>query len=246
MLKRLLIKLFAGWLGRMSTELFILNLIDQHLRRLPPREGLQMLFRLDEKLYSMQTKSAVNFGGGTHPKIRFLNYPNFFVQRVKPGETVLDIGCGFGVVAHLLAVETGALVTGVDLHAPNIERARREYSHPNVNYVFGDVVKDLPDQRFDTIILSNVLEHLPGRSTFLRGVQEITKPKRILIRVPLFERDWRVPLKKELGVEWRLDPTHETEYTLESFAEEMREANLHIDHLEVRWGEIWSEVSPNL
>ena len=54
-----------------------------------------------------------------------------------------------------------------------------------------------------------------------------------------------MPLKKELGVEWRLDPTHETEYTLETFAEEMSAANFRIDHLEVRWGEIWSEVSSN-
>jgi len=58
----------------------------------------------------------------------------------------------------------------------------------------------------------------------------------------LFERDWRVPLKKELGVEWRLDTTHETEYTLESFKEEIANAGLSITHLEVQWGEIWAQV----
>jgi len=66
----------------------------------------------------------------------------------------------------------------------------------------------------------------------------------MLIRVPLFERDWRVPLKRELGVEWRLDSTHMTEYTLESFAEEIAGAGLSIIHQEVRWGEIWAEVRP--
>jgi hypothetical protein len=76
-------------------------------------------------------------------------------------------------------------------------------------------------------------------------VQESVHPERILIRVPLFERDWRVPLKKELGVEWRLDDTHETEYTLESFASEMQEAGLAVKHLEVRWGEIWVELFPS-
>jgi len=30
-----------------------------------------------------------------------------------------------------------------------------------------------------------------------------------------------VPLKQELKVEWRLDPTHEVEYSLESFQEEI-------------------------
>ncbi|MBU0512922.1 MAG: hypothetical protein KJ638_14640 [Chloroflexi bacterium] len=53
-----------------------------------------------------------------------------------------------------------------------------------------------------------------------------------------------MPLKKELGVEWRLDPTHEIEYTQETFAAEMAEARLKVTHLEVRWGEIWSECKP--
>lgn len=52
-------------------------------------------------------------------------------------------------------------------------------------------------------------------------------------------------LKRELGVEWRLDPTHETEYTLESFAEELAAASLRITHQEVRWGEIWAEAIPD-
>ena len=51
------------------------------------------------------------------------------------------------------------------------------------------------------------------------------------------------PSADELGVEWRLDQTHETEYTLESFAEEMAAAGLHITHQQVRWGEIWAEVT---
>lgn len=63
--------------------------------------------------------------------------------------------------------------------------------------------------------------------------------------VLVFERDWRVPFKQELGIEWRLDHTHETEYTLESFQEEADMAGLKIAHLEVRWGEIWSELVPH-
>jgi hypothetical protein len=92
--------------------------------------------------------------------------------------------------------------------------------------------------------MSNVLEHLPQRPRFLRSVQQVARPARFLIRVPLFERHWSVPLKRELGVEWRLDRTHETEYTLESFSDEMAESVLNTLHHEVRWGEIWAEVVP--
>ena len=100
------------------------------------------------------------------------------------------------------------------------------------------------DGAFDTIILSNVLEHLPNRSQFLRETVERIRPSRILLRVPVFERDWRVPLKQELGIDYRLDHTHFTEYTLESFAAEMAAAGLLVVHQEVRWGEIWAEAVP--
>jgi hypothetical protein len=53
-----------------------------------------------------------------------------------------------------------------------------------------------------------------------------------------------VPLRRELGVEWRLDPTHETEYTLESFTAEVNAAGVTVADLQVRWGEIWATVTP--
>ena len=114
----------------------------------------------------------------------------------------------------------------------------------NSKVSIGDALKELPEGTFDVVILSNVLEHLQGRPMFLNHVREALKPKRFLIRVPVFERDWRVPLKRELGVEYRLDTTHEIEYTLESFTQEMEKAGLKITHQEVRWSEIWGEVVP--
>jgi 2-polyprenyl-3-methyl-5-hydroxy-6-metoxy-1,4-benzoquinol methylase len=113
-----------------------------------------------------------------------------------------------------------------------------------VIFLYRDVLQQLPWRRYDVVVLSNVLEHLEDRTTFLKRVLEAVVPRRLLIRVPLFERDWRVPLKQELGLEWRLDPTHQAEYTLETFDKEIAAAGLSIVHLEVRWGEIWSELCP--
>jgi hypothetical protein len=75
-------------------------------------------------------------------------------------------------------------------------------------------------------------------------VAKTVRPSRVLLRVPVFERDWRVPLKEELGLDYRLDPTHCTEYTLESFSKEMNDARFAVTHQEVRWGEIWAEAVP--
>ena len=108
----------------------------------------------------------------------------------------------------------------------------------------GDALAWLPDEPVDTVVMSNVLEHLPDRPDFLRSVQERLGPKRWLLRVPHFERDWRLPLMKELGLDWRSDDTHETEHTLDEFKAELTEAGLEIVHLETRWSEIWCEARP--
>jgi ubiquinone/menaquinone biosynthesis C-methylase UbiE len=219
--------------------------IARRAQGLSPAEALRMLFRLDAGLYSLQGKTAVAYGNGTHPKHGHLNYHDFFVQRIHADQHVLDVGCGIGAVAFDIAEQAGARVVGIDFSEANILQACSLYAHPRVEYRLGDVLDGFPEENFQVVILSNVLEHLPDRSNFLKRVQQTVRPTSILIRVPLFERDWRVPLKKELGVEWRLDITHETEYTLASFDEEISEAGLKIAHLEVHWGEIWAEVRPS-
>lgn len=233
-----------GWFPKGRLESLIGEVVAWRANVLPADEALRFLFRLDGQLYALEGTKAVQYGGGLHPKHHHTRYHDFFVSRVRASERVLDLGCGIGVVAYDVAEKAGSYVVGIDLNAENIAQARRRYPHPRVEYRVGDVLKELPNRPFDVVILSNILEHLPNRPAFLRRVQEATRSSRLLIRVPLFERDWRVPLKRELGVEWRSDTTHETEYTLESFAEEMAAAGLKITHRDVRWGEIWAEAVP--
>jgi hypothetical protein len=79
---------------------------------------------------------------------------------------------------------------------------------------------------------------------FLKKIVQQVGPRRLIIRVPLFERDWRVPLKKELGIDYRLDSTHCIEYTQEDFFTELQLSGLQATHTEFRWGEIWGVVEP--
>jgi SAM-dependent methyltransferase len=171
-----------------------------------------------------------------------MRYHDFFTERIASHESVLEVGCGIGALAYDIASKCGAQVTGIDHSEPNIAVARKRFNHRNLTYVVGDAFRDLPSTHYDVVVLSNLLEHLQDRIAFLNNVHAAITPNRWLIRVPVFDRDWRVPLKKELGVEWRLDPTHCTEYTIESFAEEIAAASLAVTSLEVRWGEIWSEL----
>ncbi len=245
MIARVFAKLLAalgGLLPLAQLELMLERVIAKRSVNLPPDEALRFLFRLDVALYSLQGPLAVAYNGGVHTKHRHTAYHDFFVSRIRKGERVLDIGCGIGAVAYDLATRAGAIVDGIDLSEISIAEAKRRFTHSNLHFAVQDALKLDAKKVYDVILLSNVLEHLHGRPEFLREVQKLTRAKRLYIRVPLFERDWRVPLKKELGVEWRLDPDHKTEYTLDSFAEDAKSAGLEVTHLEVRWGEIWSEL----
>ena len=240
---RQIMKLAFQVLSDDSLREVIILAVSSKAQKLPPSEGLKFLFRLDEAFYTLQGRMAVAYGGGVHTKHCHIRYHDFFVHRINPGEKVLDVGCGNGVVAYDIAMKAGAHVKGIDISAENIAIAKSRYSHPNVSFDVGDALKSLPKGSFNAVVLSNFLEHVDQRVEFLRRLVEGYQPTRLLLRVPVFERDWRVPLKKELGVDYRLDSGHFTEYTLESFASEMEAAGLKIIHQEIRWSEIWAEVA---
>lgn len=234
-----------GKVGLMDDEelsSFIIQTLRDRIISREPADALKLLFQLDSDLYSLEGKMSVAYDNGIHTKHRHTRYHDFFVDRIKAGERVLDIGCGIGVLAFDIAEKSKAIVTGIDISDKNIEIARSTFAHSNVSYVFGDVLGKSFEEKFDVVVLSNVLEHIENRIDFLKGISESVKPDRILLRVPLFERDWRVPLKKELGLDYRLDSTHFIEYTHQEFAAEIEAAGLKFNHYESRWGEIWAEA----
>ncbi len=218
------------------------SLVQVLARGRPAKESLVFLLELERQLFILTGTEACRYGDGVHTKHRHTRYHEFFVERVRPGERVLDIGCGNGALSYDLA-RAGARVVGIDMNRANIEMAHRRFTHPGLELVRGDALKDLPDRRFDTVVMSNVLEHIDERVAFLRKVQASLQPARWLLRVPLYERDWRVPLMAELGVDYRLDDTHFIEYTKEQFEAELGAAGLVIRFSDIRWGEIWCEAA---
>jgi SAM-dependent methyltransferase len=212
-------------------------------RQLSPVDRATFLMGLDGLLYEEQGYAAIgaNLYEGLHPKHALMRYHDFFVDNISPGERAIDLGCGVGAVAASIASRSRAHVTGIDWSAKNLEKTRSAAAAQGllIECHEGDITTFRAPGSYDAIVLSNVLEHITHRPRRLAQWREWYAPKRFLIRVPAFDRDWRVPWKQQLGVEWRLDPTHETEYTADQLHSELAEAGLVITHLTVRWGEYW-------
>jgi SAM-dependent methyltransferase len=218
--------------------------------RLQPIDRARFVLGLDTPLEQLAGEVAIDADGGLHPKHRLMKYHDFFVERIAPGERVIDLGCGVGALAASIAARCKAHVTGLDLDDAKLAQARRIAADQGIAGRIELIKGDITTHRvthaagFDVLVLSNVLEHVPRRPELLRQWVEWYRPTRVLIRVPAFDREWQVPFKRELGVEWRLDDTHETEYTRADLERELVEAGLDLRELITRWGELWVAASP--
>jgi SAM-dependent methyltransferase len=207
--------------------------------------GLARLFAIQDDLEHVVNERALVHGRGEHPKHRLMRYHDFFVERIANGQKVLDVGCGYGAVARTIARERpGARVVGVDYDKGRLAQARGADNPSNLEFVETDATRSLPVGPWDVVVLSNVLEHISDRVGFLSALVAKTDAARFLIRVPLFERDWKLPMRREVGANYYSDPDHKIEPMLSEFRAETGAAGLAIDELLTPWGEIWASLHP--
>ena len=102
--------------------------------------------------------------------------------RLRPGEKLLDAGCGEG--RHCFgALERGARVVGLDLDLPSLEAAAKPLRNRAAELgSFGTMLQGntfhLPfrDESFDKVICSEVMEHVHDYPAAARELARVTKP----------------------------------------------------------------------
>ncbi len=176
---------------------------------------------------------------GIHPKHAIQNYYEFFLEHISKNDNVIDIGSGKGATAYRVS-EKAAKVLGIDISKESTIHANKTYKRSNLSFIRGDATTYHFNETYDVIILSNVLEHIKDRVEFLKKISTLA-PK-ILIRVPMITRDWISVYKKNEGLEYRLDYTHEIEYDNETFEKEMKSAGLTIESTHVEYGEMYAVI----
>jgi len=104
----------------------------------------------------------------------------YIIDQVKPKNikdlNILDIGCGGGLICEPLA-RLGAKVTGVDFVRQNIEVAKHHAFENNlkINYFKQDVDNLKLKNKFDIIIIFEVIEHLDNIPNFIKNIKSHLK-----------------------------------------------------------------------
>jgi ubiquinone/menaquinone biosynthesis C-methylase UbiE len=128
---------------------------------------------------------------------------------ITAGMKVLDVGCGAGDVALLLAEMVGphGTIVGVDSNPAILETAWqgvRAAGLSHVSFVSGDILTVESDDDFDAVVGRLILVHIPDKVALLRRVSRQVRPDGMVVfqepdhtnplitwpQVRLFEQAW--------------------------------------------------------
>ena len=98
------------------------------------------------------------------------------VAAIKPGDRVLDVACGTGVVTRLVANKVGSAgqVVGLDLNAGMLARARASSEAAAIEWRVGSAT-DMPftDATFDCVICQHGLQFIPNKAAAVSEMHRV-------------------------------------------------------------------------
>lgn len=105
---------------------------------------------------------------------------NYIDERVSlPGKTVIDIGCGGGLLSEGMA-RRGATVTGIDMGDAPLAVAKLHAEQSDVEVEYRQIAaEDIAAERagqYDVVTCLEMLEHVPDPSSVIRACATLVKP----------------------------------------------------------------------
>ena len=136
-----------------------------------------------------------------HPVQRFWHYAKYSQARkllsVVPGDIVLDVGCGSGVLSYFIAKDNpSSKVIGIDCNASAIAFCRAKYSLPNLKFkkCLADEI-NYKDGSISKIVFLEVIEHIyenQAKLVMKRFHRLLKKGGRVVISTPNYHSSWPV------------------------------------------------------
>jgi len=107
---------------------------------------------------------------------------SFIDKYLQPEMKVLDIGCGVGTLS-LYVASKGNEVRGIDISEKAIDAAKKSIETlriKNASFIAIDFLDADFQEKFDFIIFSEVMEHLPDDKLAIKKIHELMKDNAIL------------------------------------------------------------------
>lgn len=178
--------------------------------------------------------SGEHYSGKFHNHAKALNEE--FLKRWIPEEgTVIDIGCGIGRWC-LISSKYAKSVVGIDYDGNLIAKARKDASAPNIEYIIGDVTKDLDGRRFDLALLTHVIEHIENADVILKELHEVCST--LIVEVPDFDHDPLNWVRLDQNCRFYSDADHVREYTEGILIEQLKRNDWEILELRKHGGSV--------
>lgn len=147
------------------------------------------------------------------------------LDRLPPGTTVLDVGCGIGGSSRILGRDYGFDVTGITISPSQVRRAQ-QLTPPELNVRFqvdDAMALSFPDASFDVVWSIEAGPHMPDKAVFARELMRVLKPGGVLVVADWNQRDdrliplnfWERPVMRQLLDQW----SHPAFSSIEGFSE---------------------------
>lgn len=200
--------IYGTWLGRFAYR--VKHLLNRNTKA-NSQKNIHAHYDLGNAFYELWLDGTMNYSSAIfetpetsmkdaqHAKVRRA----LRMARVKPGDRVLEIGCGWGALAEKATKEFGANVVGVTLSTEQLEWANQRMQRAGVApsadlrlQDYRDIGKTTADAPFDAICSIEMVEAV-GREywpEYFQTVARLLKPdghaciQSIVIADDLFER----------------------------------------------------------
>lgn len=147
------------------------------------------------------------------------------LDKLPPGTTVLDVGCGIGGSSRILGKDYGFAVTGITISPQQVQRAQElTAAELDVQFLVDDAMAlSFPDASFDVVWSIEAGPHMPDKAIFARELMRVLKPGGILVLADWNQRDdrqkplnfWEKPVMQQLLDQW----SHPAFSSIEGFSE---------------------------
>ena len=127
------------------------------------------------------------------------------LDRPLTGLSVLDVGCGGGILAESIA-RLGATVTGIDVVDKNIAVATLHAERCGIDVRYELKTAEAlagAGAHFDVVLNMEVVEHVANLPAFMRACNRLTRPDGVMF-VATINRTWRAWLFAIIGAEYLL------------------------------------------